>query len=68
MIITVRSQAKSEERSHFMTQVCRITGSRRPITTIVMDGHELLILDGTQLDRGANGDPNAGIKFSCATK
>lgn len=53
MIITIRSQATSEERSHLMTQVCRITGSLHPITTTVMDGRELLILDGTQLDHEA---------------
>ena len=46
MIITIRSQATSEERSHLMTQVCRVTGSLHPITTTVMDGHELIVLDG----------------------
>ena len=50
MIITIRSQATSEERTQLMTQICRITGSLHPITPTVMDGHELLVLDGTQLD------------------
>ncbi|GAC1411743.1 MAG: hypothetical protein NVSMB49_29250 [Ktedonobacteraceae bacterium] len=53
MIITIRSQATSEERTHLITQVCRITGSSRPITTIVIDGHELLVLDGAQIDHHA---------------
>lgn len=54
MIITIRSQATSEERIHLMTQVCRVTGSMHPITTTVMDGHELIVLDGTHLDREAH--------------
>ncbi|GAC1561956.1 MAG: 3-deoxy-7-phosphoheptulonate synthase [Ktedonobacteraceae bacterium] len=54
MIITIRSQATSEERTQLMTQVCRVTGSLHPITTTIMDGHELIVLDGTQLDREAH--------------
>ncbi len=49
MIITIRSQATSEERTQLMTQVCRITGSLHPITTTVIDGQELIVLDGTSL-------------------
>ncbi len=54
MIITIRSQATSEERTQLMTQVCRITGSLHPITTTVMDGHELIVLDGTHIDHEAH--------------
>ncbi len=53
MIITIRSQATSEERTQLMTQICRVTGSLHPITTTIMDGHELIVLDGTCLDREA---------------
>ena len=53
MIITIRNQATSEERTQLMTQVCRVTGSLHPITTTVMDGRELIVLDGTSLDRDA---------------
>lgn len=53
MIITIRSQATSEERSQLMTQVCRITGSLHPITTTVMDGRELIVLDGASVDHEA---------------
>ena len=53
MIITIRSQATSEERTQLMTQVCRVTGSLHPITTTIMDGHELIVLDGTHIDREA---------------
>ncbi len=54
MIITIRSQATSEERTQLMTQVCRVTGSLHPITTTVIDGHELIVLDGSHLDREAH--------------
>ncbi len=53
MIITIRSQATSEERTQLMTQVCRVTGSLHPITTTIMEGHELIVLDGSCLDREA---------------
>ncbi len=53
MIITIRSQATSEERTQLMTQVCRVTGSLHPITTTVMDGRELIVLDGAHLDATA---------------
>ena len=53
MIITIRSQATSEERTQLMTQVCRVTGSLHPITTTVMDGHELIVLDAAHLDHEA---------------
>jgi len=53
MIITIRSQATSEERTQLMTQVCRVIGSLHPITTTVMDGRELIVLDATHLDHSA---------------
>ncbi|GAC1394456.1 MAG: 3-deoxy-7-phosphoheptulonate synthase [Ktedonobacteraceae bacterium] len=53
MIITIRSQATSEERTQLMTQVCRVTGSLHPITTTVMDGRELIVLDAAYLEHEA---------------
>ncbi len=53
MIITIRSQATSEERTQLMTQVCRVTGSLHPVTTTIMDGHECIVLDGSYIDREA---------------
>ncbi len=54
MIITIRSQATSEERTQLMTQVCRVTGSLHPITATIVDGHELIVLDGTSIDSEAH--------------
>lgn len=54
MLITIRTQATSEERAHLMAQVCRITGGVQPITTTIMDGNEHLVFDGTLLAREAH--------------
>ncbi len=53
MIITIRSQATSEDRTHLMTHVCRVTGSLHPITTTVLNGQEFLVLDATHIDADA---------------
>lgn len=50
MIITIRSQASSEERAQLMAFLCRLTGNQRTVTPTIMDGHELLALDGSQFD------------------
>ncbi len=50
MIISIRSQASSEERSQLMALLCRISGSQRPITTIQIAGREVIALDLTQID------------------
>ena len=53
MIISIRTQASSEERGQLMTLLCRITGSQRPITPTYIDGHEVIALDGNQCDEQA---------------
>lgn len=53
MIITIRTQANSEERAHLMALLCRITGVQHPIATTHMDGRELLALASTQIDSEA---------------
>ncbi|MGI9060024.1 MAG: 3-deoxy-7-phosphoheptulonate synthase [Ktedonobacteraceae bacterium] len=53
MIISIRTQASSEERGQLMTLLCRITGSQRPITPTHIDGHEVIALDGNQCDEQA---------------
>jgi len=53
MIITIRSQATSEERAELMAQLCRITGSLHPITPTLVDERELIVLDATCLDEEA---------------
>jgi 3-deoxy-7-phosphoheptulonate synthase len=49
MIITIRTQANSEERAQLMAQLCRIAGNQRPITSTRIDAHEVLVFDATSL-------------------
>ncbi|GCE10246.1 3-deoxy-7-phosphoheptulonate synthase [Tengunoibacter tsumagoiensis] len=53
MIISIHTQATSEERAQLMTLLCRITGSQRPITTTMMTEREVIALDGTIIDAQA---------------
>jgi 3-deoxy-7-phosphoheptulonate synthase len=50
MIITIRSEASSEERAQLMAILCRITGNQHPIQTTEMDQRELIALDGACID------------------
>lgn len=50
MIITIRSQATSEERAQLMALLCRISGSKRMIATVTMDEREVIALDSIHLD------------------
>jgi 3-deoxy-7-phosphoheptulonate synthase len=45
MIITINSTADSDARAQLMTLLCRITGSKREITSISMDRREVIALD-----------------------
>ena len=49
MIISIRSQASSEERAHLLALLGRVTGHQRPITPTLIDGREVIALDGNQL-------------------
>src|SRR5581483_10533974 len=53
MIITIRSQATSEERAQLMALLCRITGSQHPITTTKMGRREVIVLDDNRIDAQA---------------
>ncbi len=53
MIISIRSQATSEERAQLIAHICRIIGGQHPITTTMMDERELLVLDSTHLNKEA---------------
>ncbi len=53
MIISIHSQATSDERSQLMALLHRVSGSQRPITTTRMAGHEVIVLDLNQLDANA---------------
>ena len=50
MIITIRSQATSEERAQLMALLCRIAGSQRPMATVTVDEREVIALDTNSLD------------------
>lgn len=45
MIITINSAADSDARAQLMTLLCRITGSKREITSISMGQREVIALD-----------------------
>ncbi len=53
MIITLHTQATSDERAQLMTLLCRITGSQCPITTTVMAEREVIALDTSLVDSQA---------------
>jgi 3-deoxy-7-phosphoheptulonate synthase len=53
MIISIRSQASSEERALLLALLGRITHHQRPITLTTIDGREVIALDGSQLDTEA---------------
>ncbi len=44
MIITIRSQANSEERAQLMALLCRITGNQSQIASVIMDEREVIAL------------------------
>src|SRR5579859_5119783 len=50
MIITIHSQATSEERAQLMAHLCRISGSQRPITTTRVGEREVIALEASQID------------------
>src|SRR5436305_6442650 len=54
MIISIRSQASSEERAHLLALLGRVTGHQRPITPTLIEGREVIALDGNQLDAQAS--------------
>jgi 3-deoxy-7-phosphoheptulonate synthase len=53
MIIRIRHEASSEDRTHLLMLVSRVTGSSRPVTATKIDGQEVIVLDGSQIDEQA---------------
>ncbi|MBA2681461.1 MAG: 3-deoxy-7-phosphoheptulonate synthase [Ktedonobacteraceae bacterium] len=53
MIITIRSEASSEERAQLISLLCRITGNQNPIQTTKIDEREVIALDGSCIDTQA---------------
>jgi len=53
MIISIRSQADSDERAQLMELLCRVIGSRQPVTTTRVDGQDVIVLAGGALDEQA---------------
>jgi len=50
MIISIRSQADSDERAQLMALLCRVIDARQPITTTHVDGRDVIVLAGGALD------------------
>lgn len=53
MIISINSEASSEERAELMAHLCRLTGSQNPIATVHIDGQEVLAIDQQHIDEQA---------------
>ncbi|HTI14008.1 MAG TPA: 3-deoxy-7-phosphoheptulonate synthase [Dictyobacter sp.] len=53
MIITINNEASSEARAELMELLCRITGSKLPITTTIMQKREVVALDSGMIDAQA---------------
>ena len=68
MIISIRTQASSEERGQLMALLCRLTGNSRPVTSTTIDGSEVLALDGSQLDSQALPLLEQGPQFAVGRK
>ena len=54
MIISIRSQASSEERAQLLALLGRVTRHQQPIMPTAIDGREVITLDGSQLDAQAS--------------
>jgi 3-deoxy-7-phosphoheptulonate synthase len=53
MIISIRSQADSDERAQLMALLCRLIDARQPITTTRVDGRDVIALAHGVLDEQA---------------
>jgi 3-deoxy-7-phosphoheptulonate synthase len=54
MIIILRHQARSEERTQLLAQLAQLSGKEHPIATAKIGGREVIALDGSALDGQAN--------------
>jgi 3-deoxy-7-phosphoheptulonate synthase len=53
MIITIRDQVSSEERSQLAALLCEVTGSQGPAISTTIEEREVIVLDGSRLDMQA---------------
>lgn len=53
MLITISSEATSDERSQLMNLLCRLTGSQQPLAAVRIDKQEVIALEGKALDLDA---------------
>ncbi len=54
MIISIRSQASSEERAQLLALIGRVTQRQQPIMPTTIDGREVIALDGSHVDAQAS--------------
>ena len=54
MIISIRSQASSEERAQLLALLGRVKQHQQPITPTSIDGREVITLDGSHVDAQAS--------------
>jgi 3-deoxy-7-phosphoheptulonate synthase len=50
MIISLNSTASSEERADVMAHLCRLTGNQKPVSTVQIDGQEVIAIDQQSID------------------
>ena len=50
MIITIRRQVSSEERNQLTALLQQLNGGQRPTISTLIDEHEVIVLDDSQLD------------------
>ncbi len=55
MIITLRQHSSSKERNQLETLLDLVTGNHRPTISTMIDEHEVIVLDDSQLDKQALG-------------
>ena len=50
MILVIHQQSSSEERAHLLNLLQQVTSNQRPVNLTIIDEHEVIALDESQLD------------------
>ncbi|HKV01249.1 MAG TPA: hypothetical protein VJQ26_03930, partial [Ktedonobacteraceae bacterium] len=50
MILVIHQQSGSEERAHLLNLLRQVTSNQRPVNLTIIDEHEVIALDESQLD------------------
>ncbi|HKV01040.1 MAG TPA: 3-deoxy-7-phosphoheptulonate synthase [Ktedonobacteraceae bacterium] len=50
MILVIRQQSSNEERTHLLNLLHQVTSNQRPVNLTIIDEHEVIALDESQLD------------------